>query len=165
VKSADQNADQAGHNGAAKAAVLKRCRALLASQRDRFQRYLDLLDRQREAIEAGNIEALSTLVEAEEQVCGAIVSLERTLRPMMRLYRAMYSGRADAPDEAEIAAMSAHIASLHKKAEENLKQNRELLSTRMAAIGEEIRSLHGNPYLTWRKVYTQAAPALVDIDG
>ena len=71
-------------------AVLKRFRELLASQRDKFRSYMDLLDHQKRDIESGDVDALVAHVEAEQGIVAEIFAVQKVIAPLEDLYRAVY---------------------------------------------------------------------------
>lgn len=56
-------------------AVLRRFRELLVRQRDKFNDYMALLERQRSDIEKGDVDALVTHVEVEQGIVSEIFAV------------------------------------------------------------------------------------------
>jgi hypothetical protein len=145
-------------------AILRRFRALLTEQRDRFRSYLETLDRQQQVIETGTPEELVAHVELEEKIVADIFSIQKVIDPLDEMYRAVYAGAAPPGNAAgdEVSGLKSVLEELKKEAVIRSGRNRELLSRRMEAIRSEIKALRGNPYL---QASRSAPPTLVDISG
>ncbi|MDR0450489.1 MAG: hypothetical protein LBH26_04410, partial [Treponema sp.] len=131
-------------------AVLRRFRTLLSEQRDRFNSYLEALDRQQQVIETGNAEELIKHVELEEKIVTDIFSIQKVIDPLDEMYRAVYSAGADLSGAAAgsgIPGLKSVLEELKKEAVIRSGRNRDLLSRRMAEIRSEIKALRSNPYL------------------
>jgi hypothetical protein len=155
---------------AARVAVLKRYRGLLSEQRDRFQSYVTVLEKQTAAIESAaggsdaavSAQSLIAHVDIEERLVADILAVQKTIAPMRIMYRAAYPDR----EEPEISALSRSIGSLKAEAQKNLEKNRLLLQTKMLTLRKELKTLQANPFLKWRSVYAQGrTPTLIDIQG
>ncbi|MFP3042456.1 flagellar biosynthesis protein FlgN, partial [Treponema primitia] len=70
-------------------AILKRFREMLRAQRDRFQEYLNVLDKQQDVIEKGDTEALLSHVELEEHIVSDIFNIQKVINPLEDMYRAV----------------------------------------------------------------------------
>jgi predicted nucleic acid-binding Zn-ribbon protein len=146
-------------------AVLKRYTELLISQRDRFQNYLIVLERQKDSIASANVEGLLALVDLEEQTVAEIFSIQKVINPLEKTYNAAV--RADSPSD-EISALKAALDDLKRQAVALSSCNRDLLADRMTEIRGEINVLKNNPLAaeTRRSVYRNYATAsLIDIKG
>jgi hypothetical protein len=147
-------------------AVLRRFRALLAEQRDRFRVYLEELDRQKDVIESGSAEQLIAHVELEEKIVADIFAIQKVIGPLDEMYRAAggpLPGKTD-----EVRSLKSALESLKKEAAARSGRNRGILSRRMAEIRNEIESLRTNPYRSggaYSAGNRPAAPALIDISG
>lgn len=155
-------------------AVLRRFRELLRAQRDRFQAYLDALDRQKETIEQGTAEDLIRHVELEEKIVADIFSIQKVIDPMEDMYRMVNRTNAGSnpglknavKDHEEVIGIKAALESLKKEAVVRSERNKNLLSKRMSELRSEIKSLRSNPYSRQRPAYSPAiSPSLVDIRG
>jgi hypothetical protein len=147
-------------------AVLRRFRAMLTEQRNRFQSYLEVLDRQRQVIETGTPEELIVHVELEEKIVADIFSIQKVIDPLDEMYRVIDSGKAGQAGGDEILGLKTSLEKLKNEAASRSGRNRELLSQRMAEIRSEIKALQSNPYLkSARTAFAPPPPALVDISG
>lgn len=141
--------------------ILKRFRELLLEQRNRFQEYLVVLDKQKDVIETGNTDALISHVELEEKIVSDIFAIQKVIDPLEDLYRASYPER-----ETEVPKLKAALEELKNEAVQRSKRNQKLLSERMEQMRSEIKTLRNNPFTARRSVYdTSGAASLVDIKG
>jgi hypothetical protein len=142
-------------------AVLKRFRELLLEQRNRFQEYLVVLDKQRDVIEKGDTDALLSHVELEEKIVSDIFAIQKVIDPLEDLYRASYPER-----ETEVPKLKAALEELKNEAVQRSQRNRDLLSKRMEQLRSEIKTLRNNPFAARRSVYDNSgAASFIDIKG
>ena len=139
------------------AAVLVRLREMLVRQRRKFASYLEVLEREGEAISEGDADRLAACVELEGSVIADIYALKKVIDPLEDLYRAAWPGREPAVTELKttLERMSAEV--IEKNA-----ANRALLRQKMDEMRQEIASLRRWP----RQPSSFAAdpsPSLVDI--
>ena len=161
-------------------AVIKRFKELLKTQRDRFNAYLETLDRQKDIIETGSADDLLRHVELEEKIVTDIFSIQKVIEPLEKMYySAKSSGAAKSaalPKSALLPKEEAHsgdaeVSSL-KEALDGLKaeavirsgRNRELLSRRMSELRSEIKTARSNPYAR-RTSESTAKSTLIDLNG
>ncbi|AEJ18615.1 flagellar export chaperone FlgN [Gracilinema caldarium] len=142
-------------------AVMKRFRELLLEQRNRFQEYLVVLDKQKDVIEKGDTDALLSHVELEEKIVSDIFAIQKVIDPLEDLYRASYPER-----ETEVPKLKAALEELKHEAVQRSQRNRNLLSERMEKLRSEIKTLRNNPFAARRSVYDNSgAASLIDIKG
>jgi predicted phage gp36 major capsid-like protein len=157
-------------------AVLKRFRALLTEQRDRFRSYLEVLDKQKDIIETGSADDLLAHVELEEKIVADIFSIQKVVDPLDELYRALVSAGGASPGEGhdtggvrdDVPDLKSALEDLKAEAVVRSNRNRELLSKRMVEIRSEIKTLRNNPYAgsARRSAFSEAGTAsLIDIKG
>jgi hypothetical protein len=150
-------------------AVLRRFRALLVEQRDRFRGYLEELDRQQNVIETGSAEELIAHVELEEKIVAGIFAVQKVIEPLDRMYHAVSAQAGGEPPggETEVRGLKSALEDLKQEAVLRSARNKDLLSRRMAEIREEITALRANPYRSggYPAGNRPAAPSLVDITG
>jgi hypothetical protein len=154
-------------------AVIKRFKELLKAQRDRFQAYLNTLDKQKDVIQRGTTEDLLHHVELEEKIVADIFSIQKVIDPLDKMYQSikMESGTKSEKISTEKQSDGDEVKSL-KDALEDLKaeavirseRNRVLLAKRMAEIRSEIKSLKSNAYAK-RNFDSGPSPSLVDLKG
>ncbi len=138
------------------AAVLERLREMLVRQRRKFATYLNVLEREGEAIREGDAERLAACVELEGSVIADIYTLKKVIDPLEDLYQVAWPGREPAVTELKttLERMSAEV--IEKNA-----ANRALLRQKMDEMRLEIASLRRWPRLP--SAFAAVAPSLVDI--
>jgi hypothetical protein len=151
------SADELSH----RVAVLRRFRELLVRQRERFQHYLAVLEKEQTVIESGDTEEILAHVELEEQIVSDIFSIQKVIDPLESMYRA--SGLSSPTDD--IPALKTVLEDLKNQAVTRSSQNRELLSARMADVRTEITKLRSNPFAGSLRSAQQNSGALIDIEG
>jgi hypothetical protein len=152
---------------AQRVAVLKRFKTLLTQQRDRFQNYLNLLDKQQNVIESGSAEDLLNYVEIEEKIVADIFSIQKVIDPLEEMYYSVVGRGPAALNQEEVPSLKASLENLKSEAVMRSTKNKELLSKRMLELRQEIKTLRNNPYAAGgRNAYSNANSAsLIDIKG
>jgi len=158
-------------------AVLKRFKELLKAQRDRFQAYLNALDKQKDVIETGSTDDLLRHVELEEKIVQDIFSIQKVIDPLEKMYQAIRpetpkgvsEKRAPTPDskdtgDDEVISLKEALDGLKAEAAVRSEQNRELLAKRMAELRSEIKSLKKNAYAS-RRFDNTPPPSYIDLKG
>ena len=143
-------------------AVIKRFKELLKAQRDRFQTYLNALDRQKDVIQSGNTDELLHYVELEEKIVTDIFSIQKVIDPLEQMYQ---STRMNAPVEgnSEVVSLKEALDGLKAEAVLRSDRNRELLSRRMAELRSEIKSLKS--CYPRRRLDNSPTSSLIDLKG
>jgi hypothetical protein len=141
--------------------LLKRFRALLLQQRERFETYLAALDKQKDKVESGSVEDLIAHVEFEEKIIGDIMAIQKVIEPMRRIVPAAVL--AASPDVRQIAST---IETLRVEAATRVMRNKDLLQSRMKEIRTEINALRVNPFVRRPSPFTSGdPPSFIDIKG
>ncbi len=118
-------------------AILRRFKAALERQRDRFRRYLDELERHGPGAAACDPEqTLEFHVEMERAIVHEIASFERTIEPLETLYR-----EHDPHGAREIPVLREALARTREEVVRRTEISREALYHQIAAIRDEISSL------------------------
>jgi len=141
--------------------VLRRFRKLLVAQRDKFQNYLEVLERERSDIESGDVDALVSHVEIEQAIVAEIFTFQKVIDPLEDMYRAAYPA-ADMP--ADIPDIKAKLDDLKTEVAGRNAENRALLKQRMSMLRQEIQGLR-NPFKKANRVYSGDDPSHVDLKG
>ena len=155
---------------AQRVAVLRRFRELLVQQRERFHRYLALLDKQETVIQTGSAAELLTQVELEEQIVTDILSIQKVIDPLETLYQAAVfsttTATAAAPAD-DVPTLKVTLENLKSQAAARSAHNRDLLSARMVELRSEITELRNNPLAnaSRSKYQNSVSASLVDISG
>jgi hypothetical protein len=141
-------------------ALLKRFKELLIEQRRKFRDYIEVLDRQKTAIESGNIEDIQTHVDLDEKMAAGIIAVQKTIEPMRSMYEASIS------NDAEILEISAVLENLKAETVKRIETNKNLLQKHMISIRNELKNLRNNPFTKRKSIYAEIESAtLFDISG
>jgi len=133
-------------------ALLKKFRSLLLQQREKFQEYLTVLEKQETSIESENSEKLLAHTELEQQVVSNIMNLQKVIVPMSELYKE----RGAHLEEESVVTIQKDLDDLQQKVLEQNAKNRELLKAHIVQIRSQISSLK-NPYKNNRSIYAEKA--------
>jgi hypothetical protein len=146
---------------ASRVILLKRLRTLLLQQRERFESYITVLDKQKDKIETGSVEDLITHVELEETIIGDIIALQKVIEPMQAIIPT--ASLTATPD---VAKISSTIETLRVEALDRVTRNKVLISTRMGEIRTELGNLRANPFARRKSPFaSEQIPSFIDIKG
>jgi hypothetical protein len=155
-------------------AVIKRFRELLKAQRDRFNAYLNALDKQKNVIEKGTTDDLLRHVELEEKIVEDIFSIQKVLEPLDKMYHSVSTEvpakarqgtvQNSANENEDVSVLKKSLESLRAEAVIRAERNRELLAKRMTELRSEIKGLSKNAY-SKRQSGNTAPPSYIDIKG
>jgi flagellar biosynthesis/type III secretory pathway chaperone len=139
-------------------ALLKRLKTTLTEQREKFHKYMLVLDAEKVSIEDDKVETLRAQVELEENLVAEIQSFQKVIDPLEAVWRQSYT-----VDDQEVAQLKQSLAQLKTQVLEKNQMNRTLLSARMAHLQNEIQRVR--PNVRGRNPYTgqRAVSTLVDI--
>ena len=132
-------------------AIIKHLNDLLSTQRDRFQLYLEVLNKQKDAIEHARVENILAYVEAGEKLAADIFAIQKVIEPL--------ENATSVSETQEIVNIKAVLEHLRQNAILQSEENKALLSKRMALIACEIKSLQQNPMRS--RIST---PSFIDIE-
>lgn len=135
-------------------ALLKKFRSLLEEQRNKFQEYLTVLEKQQDSITAENPESLLAHTELEQQVVKNIANLQKVILPMSKLYRSK-SQMPAVEEDAEITKIQNDLSELQGKVLKQNEINRDLLRIHIEQLRTQICNFK-NPYKNNRSVYASA---------
>lgn len=143
-------------------AILKRFRTLLEQQREKFQEYLIVLEKQHERIEADDTDSLEAHTALENQIVSNIRSLQKVIVPMQALYETK-SGAGDS----SIAQIQNDLDNLQQKVLLQNERNRQLLQSHMTELKSQINAFaSSNPYRGLRSVYAERPTgSMISIEG
>ncbi len=140
-------------------AILRRFRSLLEQQRNKFQEYLNVLEKQQNKIEIEDADAIFAHAELENQIVANIASLQKVIVPMEGMYNAVRNPSGPAiptGEEENIERLHLDLAQLQKKVLEQNKRNRNLLQQSMNQVRGQIASMNlMNPYRGRTSVYSE----------
>lgn len=140
--------------------ILKRLRQLLCEQRQKFQEYLTVLEKQERCIIEEDSEKLFAQSELEQHIVGNITTLQKVITPMEHLYTLN-----EAPGD-DIPILKTDLATLQEKILVQNEKNRKVLREQIDSIRTKIAGFQ-NPYRKTRSVYAQSAQSarIISIDG
>ncbi|MDR1955770.1 MAG: flagellar biosynthesis protein FlgN [Treponema sp.] len=139
-------------------ALVNRLQELFTAQETRFCRYLAVLDKQQEAIEAGRGEDILCYVELEEKIGAELLSIQKVVLPLEKLYHTAYAAEGNG-----ITSLRSALEARKNEVVLKSKRNRELLVNRMAALRSQIQTIQASP-LRRAPVYAIAGiPSVIDI--
>lgn len=134
-------------------AILRRFRTLLEAQRQKFQEYLTVLEKQGDCIEADNTEALAAHAELEQQIVKGISSLQKVIVPMSEMYQST-NGSIRESDRKSVESIQKDLNRLQARVLEQNEKNRELLRSHLVSLRQQIESFR-NPYRNVSSVYAK----------
>ncbi len=138
-------------------AVLRRLKSHLLAQRDTFERYLDVLDREEDAISEGDLERLGTHVELERAIIAEIYAFQKVIDPLTDLYRLSYPLA-----EPEVPKLQASLERVKAEVLARNERNRKLLRESLDGLRREIASLR-TPKRARSPYGDVPAPSMIDI--
>ena len=148
-------------------AVLKRFKILLETQRNKFQEYLNVLEKQASSIETEDAESLKIHTEIENEVVNNIKNLQKVIVPMSELYRSSSKEFFSSQEEEKhLDDLQKDLSVLKEKVQNQNEKNRALLKVKMTKIKTQIDSFK-NPYRNVKSVYAKqtSSPSLVEINA
>ena len=134
-------------------ALLRKFRSVLEQQRNKFQEYLNVLEKQQDSITSQNAEKLLAHTELEQQVVQNIASLQKVIVPMQKMYKAAVPV-AHTAEESSISQIQNELNTLQNKVLKQNQINRDLLRVHIETIRSQIQNFK-NPYKNARSVYSQ----------
>ncbi|MBQ9238585.1 MAG: flagellar biosynthesis protein FlgN [Treponema sp.] len=151
---------------AERVAILKRFRALLEEQRDKFRLYLASLEKQQQLIGTRDTSALLRHTELEQQVVANIARLQKVIVPMEDLYRATGASAVSAAESESIAQLQTDLSKLQAQVLAQNEKNRALLRITINTLKEQVSQLK-NPYRAAQSIYAVKQPVatLVEIEA
>jgi hypothetical protein len=136
--------------------IARRLREMLLRQREKFQRYLELLEREELSIENGDTASLQAHLEMEKGLIAEIHALRRVIDPLEEMYRAAYPR-----SEATVPPLKEALEKMGAQIKERNSRNRAALQARMNQLREEISGLRVWPHAN--ASYPETVSSLVDI--
>jgi gamma-glutamyl phosphate reductase len=138
--------------------ILHKLREHLTEQRNRFYRYLDVLEHEEQDILSNNVDKLEYHVELEKDLAREIISFQKVIDPLNSMYK------LTVPDQdVEIPKLQESLEHIQEEVEERSKRNQLLLKERMESVRNEITSIKKNTKS--RSVYDdyRNQPSMIDI--
>ncbi len=136
-------------------AILKRYRALLEQQRNKFQEYLAVLEKQSDAISSRSTEKVAVHTELEDQLVANLANLQKVISPMEKLYEEKHIStgfKTGSFDEDPIPELKNELAKLRERVLMQNQMNREMIQERLIETKPVIQNFR-NPYSKARSIY------------
>ncbi len=137
-------------------AVLRRLREMLGRQREKFGRYLVLVEQEQISIETKDAQRLLAQVEMERGLIDEIYALQRVIGPLEDLYASAYPR-----GEQTVPALRAVLEAMATEIRDRNQRNCTLLARRVEELRQEIAALHGWPRT--RSPFVQTTPGFIDV--
>jgi len=156
---------------AQRVAVIKRFKDLLVQQCERFRTYLAVLDRQELLIGIDSADEIIAHVELEEQIVADIFTIQKVIDSMEVMYNAVGAAAGDSAGlylpANDVPELKATLEDLKIQAAVRSRRNRDLISSRMEEINNDIQAIKNNPFMSTVRfsLNKNAAPSLVDVMG
>ena len=129
-------------------ALLKRFKALLEKQRQKFRDYLNVLEKQADVIENQDTEALMIHTELEQQIVANIQNLQKVIEPIEQMYVESSLNSDDSkilPNSSEIPILKTDLQKLQNEVLAQNSKNRQMLKVQIEELRTKIQGLK-NPY-------------------
>lgn len=134
-------------------AILKKFRALLEEQRQKFREYLFSLECQENCIAQNQTDALIAHTELEQEVVANIASLQKVIVPMSQLYHARGVANISEAENASVQKLQNELSQLQEKVLLQNQKNRQLLRMSIDLVREKIAEIKNNPARALQSVY------------
>ena len=146
-------------------ALLRKFRSLLEQQRNKFQEYLTVLEKQQDSIARENPENLIAHTELEQQVVKNIANLQKVIIPMSKMYKASLPV-AHTDEDSNIHQIQNELNDLQSRVLKQNQINRDLLREHIESIRTQIQNFK-NPYKNIKSVYAQPQrlASLVEVEA
>ncbi len=146
-------------------ALLRKFRSLLEQQRNKFQEYLTVLEKQQDSITKENPENLIAHTELEQQVVQNIANLQKVIIPMSKMYKASVP-MAHTNEDSDIRQIQNELNDLQTRVLKQNQINRDLLREHIESIRTQIQNFK-NPYKNIKSVYAQPqrVASLVEVEA
>ena len=138
-------------------ALLKRFRTLLDEQRKKFRSYLNVLDLQDSAVQAGDTDKVAQHAEIEQSILGEILSMQKVIDPLQEMYHHSFPG-----GDREITELQESLDRLQVQVLKKNEETRAFLHRKKEELQNRIQGLRipRSP----RSVYSGSqAPSLLDL--
>ena len=136
-------------------AVLHRFKTLLQQQRNKFQEYLTVLEKQQDSITSENPEKLLAHTELEQEIVRNISTLQKVIIPMKKMYNDKKPNTE--ADNEEINKLQEDLSDLQSKVMKQNEINRDLIKVHLDQLKSQISNMK-NPYKNNRSIYAAAQP-------
>jgi len=137
--------------------ILKRLREMLIAQKEKFKNYLNLLEKEEEAILDEDTEKIEVHIHVEHSILKEIFSFQKVIKPLEDLYRIKFPEK-----EKSVPKLKKSLASLKEKVLARNEKNRNLLKSKITYLRQEIKAIKKNRRT--RSPYSEVStPSIIDI--
>ena len=140
--------------------LAKRIRANLVEQKEKLEDYLKLLDQQEIDINTRNADKLLSHAKVEKDVVKELSQLKIILEPLEKMYR----NSAYKKDEA-LQGLKESIERLSENVQKKAVSNADNLTSTLDELKKEIKQVRSKKIVNTNKVYSDAAPRMLNING
>lgn len=140
--------------------LAKRIRANLVEQKEKLEDYLKLLDQQEIDINTRNADRLLSHAKVEKDVVKELSQLKIILEPLEKMYR----NSAYKKDEA-LQGLKESIDRLSENVQKKAVSNADNLTSTLDELKKEIKQVRSKKIVNTNKVYSDAAPRMLNING
>ncbi len=140
--------------------LAKRIRANLVEQKEKLEDYLKLLDQQEIDINTRNADKLLSHAKVEKDVVKELSQLKIILEPLEKMYR----NSAYKKDEA-LQGLKESIERLSENVQKKAVSNADNLTSTLDEIQKQIKQVRSKKIVNTNKVYSDAAPRMLNING
>lgn len=132
-------------------AILKRYRALLEQQRNKFQEYLNVLEKQSDALADHSAGKAAVHSQIEDQLVSQLANLQKVISPMEKLYEEKHVATMSF-DNDPIPDLKNELTRLKERVLMQNYQNREMIQERLIETKPVVQNFR-NPYSKARSIY------------
>lgn len=140
--------------------LAKRIRANLVEQKEKLEDYLKLLDQQEIDINTRNADKLLSHAKVEKDVVKELSQLKIILEPLEKMYRTSEYQK----DEA-LQGLKESIDRLSENVQKKAEANADNLTSTLDNLQKQIKQVRSKKTTNTNKVYSNAAPRMLNING
>ena len=140
--------------------LAKRIRANLVEQKEKLEDYLKLLDQQEIDINTRNADKLLSHAKVEKDVVKELSQLKIILEPLEKMYR-----NSDYKKDEALQGLKESIERLSENVQKKAVSNADNLTSTLDEIQKQIKQVRSKKIVNTNKVYSDAAPRMLNING
>lgn len=140
--------------------LAKRIRANLVEQKEKLEDYLKLLDQQEIDINTRNADKLLSHAKVEKDVVKELSQLKIILEPLEKMYRTSEYQK----DEA-LQGLKESIDRLSENVQKKAEANADNLTSTLDNLQKQIKQVRSKKTTNTNKVYSNATPRMLNING
>jgi hypothetical protein len=140
--------------------LAKRIRANLVEQKEKLEDYLKLLNQQEIDINTRNADKLLSHAKVEKDVVKELSQLKIILEPLEKMYRS-----SDYKKDETLQGLKESIERLSENVQKKAVSNADNLTSTLDEIQKQIKQVRSKKMVNTNKVYSDAAPRMLNING